>query len=314
MSENEIGDLLSRYAEGLTTLEEEECIHTFMLQHPTHFLAPWFTGTRQLKGQKSALANHAFRRKSSVTVLWHKRKLLRIAATVVLICAVGIMIVINNDPETITVTSAAATQQITLPDGSVVTLNRNTTLRYSRSFTDSRELWLDRGEAFFEVESDPDSPFIVHTGEATTRVTGTSFNVRRSDPITGVTVLSGQVVFGPSNARSGSLALAKGMMGEYNAKAKQFREAHAFDVNELAWKTHKLEFKDARLESVVNTLEHYFQIRVNTEDSTLLACRFRGVFENPKLDEIAKVMDYSLNVKLNFDGSAYTLSGPGCNP
>lgn len=314
MSESEISELLQKYDEGSTTLDEEERICSFMLLHPTHLRAPWFVGTRHLLEQKSTLTYLAFQAKRSGTVSWYKNKFFRIAASVVVVCAVGIMILLNKDPKTITVISAGVIQEITLPDGSVATLNKNATLRYPSSFGHSREVWLDDGEAFFDVEKDPDSPFIVYAGETATRVTGTSFNVRKSTYSTEVAVLSGQVVFEAAKVKSGSLTLTKGMMGEYNTSANELKERRDFDSNDLAWKTHRLEFKDEPLESVVETLERYFQIRVETEDSTLLGCRFRGIFEEAKLDEIIQVMDYSLNVKMSSYGSAYTLSGRGCNP
>jgi transmembrane sensor len=314
MSENDISELLEKYDEGLTNLEEEERIYSFMLRHPTHLRAPWFLGTCELHAQKSPLTPSAFHAKRSEKTFWYKSPHFRIAATVLLICAVGIMIVFNNNQQTSTVVSADAIKQIILPDGSVLTLNKNTVVRYSSRFNNSRNLWLDKGEAFFEVVRNPDTPFIVHTGKTMTRVTGTSFNIRRNTDRTEVTVLSGQVIFGPSATDSSSLTLTKGMMGEYNANAKVLKQDTAFDSNNLAWKTHRLEFSDVPLQSVVKTLEDYFQIRIQTRDSSILTCRFRGIFEEANLNEIVQVMNYSLDVKLTFEGSVYNLSGRGCNP
>lgn len=314
MSENDISELLEKYDESLTSLEEEERIYNFMLCHPAHLRAPWFLGTRELLAQESTLTPSAFHAKQSEKTVWFKSIYFRLAATVLLICAVGLMIVLNKNPQIITVKSAKATKQIILPDSSILTLNRNTTVRYSSKFDNSRNLWLDEGEAFFEVVKNLDRPFVVHTDETMTRVTGTSFNVRKTSDRTEVAVLSGQVIFSPSATKSSSLTLTKGMMGEYNSNAKELNQEPTFDSNHLAWKTHRLEFSDARLQSVVETLEHYFQIRIETRDSSVLSCRFRGIFEEANLNEIVQVMDYSLNVKLTLEGSVYNLSGSGCNP
>lgn len=76
-------------------------------------------------------------------------------------------------------TTDAQTKQVTLPDGSRIHLNRGTKISYaSNAFNRrQREVWLS-GEAFFEVAKNPDKPFIIHTGDMTTTVKGTSFNVK----------------------------------------------------------------------------------------------------------------------------------------
>src|SRR5699024_5622708 len=63
-------------------------------------------------------------------------------------------------------------------EGSVITLNSESTLRYPTRFSaDKREVYLD-GEAYFSVEHDSTRPFIVHVGETTIRDLGTAFNIR----------------------------------------------------------------------------------------------------------------------------------------
>lgn len=77
--------------------------------------------------------------------------------------------------------SGDAMKTLTLADGSVVYMNMGSSISlYKGKFDDeTRELWLDEGEAFFEVAKDPDRPFIVHTPDGvSTRVLGTSFNIK----------------------------------------------------------------------------------------------------------------------------------------
>lgn len=63
-------------------------------------------------------------------------------------------------------------------DGTVIHLNANSRLTHPERFaTDQREVWLE-GEAFFEVAHDPTRPFTVHSGDLSTTVLGTSFNMR----------------------------------------------------------------------------------------------------------------------------------------
>jgi transmembrane sensor len=81
----------------------------------------------------------------------------------------------------------------TLPDGSVITLNKNTRLDYPAAFTGhTRNVQLN-GEAFFNVKHDPDKPFVIKVNDVSITVLGTSFNVNSRDGKTEVIVETGMV-------------------------------------------------------------------------------------------------------------------------
>ena len=86
-------------------------------------------------------------------------------------------------------------KKLTLEDGSQVTLQPKSKLSYPEHFNaDKREVYLT-GEAFFEVEKNPQKPFFVYSGKVTTKVLGTSFYVKNLDGIKKieVEVVSGRV-------------------------------------------------------------------------------------------------------------------------
>ncbi|MBL4578238.1 MAG: FecR domain-containing protein [Flavobacteriales bacterium] len=86
---------------------------------------------------------------------------------------------------------------IYLPDSSLVFLNRNSKIIYSKNFVgDKRNVFLE-GESFFDVKPDADQPFCVYTANTKTRVLGTSFNIRayKESGETEVNVAHGKVVF-----------------------------------------------------------------------------------------------------------------------
>ena len=81
-----------------------------------------------------------------------------------------------------------------LPDGSEVTLNRNTMLSYRRNFKgDTRSVKLESGEVFFNVRPDKSKPFIIEADDVSIIVVGTSFNVKHINHGTEVIVESGVV-------------------------------------------------------------------------------------------------------------------------
>lgn len=96
----------------------------------------------------------------------------------------------------------------TLSDGSVITLNKNSLLLYPRKFKGKlRQVWLSRGEAFFNINPDHAKPFLIHTGKAVIRVVGTSFDVKNKRGILEIIVEAGIVLI----SRNGQeLLLRKG--------------------------------------------------------------------------------------------------------
>jgi hypothetical protein len=75
------------------------------------------------------------------------------------------------------VNSGKAAQKVILQDGSTVTLEPGSELRYNKEFINRREVYLS-GDAFFDVKKDPSYPFYVYANEITTKVLGTSFRVK----------------------------------------------------------------------------------------------------------------------------------------
>lgn len=144
-------------------------------------------------------------------------------------------------------TSERERQKITLPDGSVVLLNGGTTLRirkteYNRA---RRELWLDEGEAFFEVTKNPEKPFIVHTPKLTTVVKGTSFNIKAYHELatTEVMVRTGKVEIRTEGKTIG--LFTPGQQLVYDSTTSQYTEGEVLIENIAAWSEGKLVFKNA---------------------------------------------------------------------
>src|SRR3546814_17421332 len=65
-------------------------------------------------------------------------------------------------------------RNVTLADGSVVTLNKNSELSYPRRFTGSSRTVSLQGEAFFDVETDREKPFVISVNDVEVEVTGRS--------------------------------------------------------------------------------------------------------------------------------------------
>src|ERR1700722_1456013 len=109
----------------------------------------------------------------------HPQRLWIAAAAALAAVAIGVGAVwLQRDSELQTLSTAVGQQRnVTLADGSIVTLNTNTIVE-SDLRRRTREIYLRKGEAHFQVAHDRSRPFLVHAGDAVVRAVGTAFEVR----------------------------------------------------------------------------------------------------------------------------------------
>ncbi len=205
-------------------------------------------------------------------------------------------------------------KQVTLPDSSHVWLNENSKLTYNSRF-DKRHVNLE-GEAFFEVERIEERPFEISTGDATTTVLGTSFNVR-AYPVEErieVTVKTGKVAFAETKKKGNPILLTPGETGVFDKKEAKVEVAVHELENADAWKTQKLNFDDEKLAQVINTLERYFDVEIEAANPALLVCPYTSSFEQPDLESILTVIGTTIGFEFTKTKEGqYVLSGKGCS-
>ncbi len=179
-------------------------------------------------------------------------------------------------------------EQISFPleDGSVVSLNAQSTLRVE--FNDERrEVWLVSGEAMFDVSKDPDRPFRVVTERAVVEAVGTQFNVRYRGADMTVTVVEGlvdvQSTAGtlPSSNAAGSALPSSALLGVGQQARVTSGEVTVFetDVQEAtSWRERRLVFEARPLSEVVAEFNLYNDHRIVISDPELASRAISGTF------------------------------------
>ena len=159
--------------------------------------------------------------------------------------------------------------RVLLADGSAVTLNACSELRYPERFARRRrEVRLVRGEAFFEVAHDASAPFTVETDDVSVEVLGTKFNVNAYDKeVTTVEMLAVD-----RNARTCRAVRPAG---------KSAPEA---------WLHNNYAFTNAPLEDVVEFLERHYAVEIEVADARILQYSYTMEFYNETIDEVLSVM------------------------
>jgi ferric-dicitrate binding protein FerR (iron transport regulator) len=208
------------------------------------------------------------------------------------------------------------TVNFTLADGTKIWLNAGSKLTYPETFRgEKREIKLE-GEAFLDVAHDPAKAFIVHTGQVSTQVLGTSFNIKAyaNERFIKVDVLSGKVgvVTPAGKMKSTTTFLTPAEEVVFNKDGLSVTKNKQVDVSALSsWKDGELVFKNMALTEVLNTINRHFNVTVKA-DVNLVRCSITANFTNVSLENIMKIMSKLVKGKAVQKGTVYQLKGRGC--
>lgn len=188
-------------------------------------------------------------------------------------------------------THAAERRTIVLADGSRVTLNNKSKLRYSSVFTNTkREVYLT-GEAFFEVVHDIKRPFIVHTSTLKVQVLGTSFNVKsyEHDARVSVGVATGKVGVNGMNVKK-TYMLLPGNLLSCNKSDTLFKQSTVSIDEILGWQNGLLVFHQESLRDIVPELERWYNVTIQINTANLLKKRITASFSKKPLAEVMDIL------------------------
>lgn len=250
----------------------------------------------------------------SIALQGYATNWLRIAAALLLLIASGLVVnYFVSKNQDVQFQTAANTLDVSLPDGSKVTLNKNSSLTYTPSFGEtSRQVTL-RGEAFFDIERNPLKPFVISVNGTEVEVLGTSFNVRAYNELATVEVVvaSGVVKF-KAPEKQQEVTLRAGEKGIYSSVTKQIKSNANDDINFLSWSTQKIIFEETDLRSVIKTLNNTYQSNIVIATEIPPSCVVTVSFDHQTLDAVLHVLKTTLNLTYRTNGNRIEIVSAGC--
>lgn len=171
--------------------------------------------------------------------------------------------------------------QVELPDGTKVWLNSSSRVEYRTPLFSRERRVTMTGEAYFEVEHDSASPFIVSSGGLDVKVLGTKFNIRNDNARHCVTtvLLEGAVAASVSGSEDYSVRLRPSQMLVFDTQTK-YMQLHNCEAagNSIDWIEGHFRFEQNTFEEIVAELERYYNVKVRFMDDSLRNERFSGDF------------------------------------
>jgi len=200
---------------------------------------------------------------------------------------------------------------ITLPDGSKVWLNSNSSIKCPQKFANSsRDLELS-GEGYFLVESNEKWPMKIKTASGyTVKVTGTEFNLSSysNDNVLKLTMVSGKVRLIKESDKSElvvkkleeiTVPVNKGVAVTEISKANLYLNT--------SWKNGLLVFDSTPMDEVIKKMERWFGVKILVKDSTVLNNKLTGEFQSESIAQVLEYMKVTSKIKFAVKDKTYTL-------
>jgi transmembrane sensor len=257
--------------------EDQSRLDAWLAQSPAHLIAYWrldetWERTNRLAALKRPLSGTAEAPQRARRLPF----VLKIAATFAIMAALGTSaayVALNPGAKTYA-TPVGGHEIVKFADGTRIELNTDTVI-HTRMTTESRIVWLDKGEAYFQVKHDAVHPFTVMIGGRRVTDLGTKFAVRRQSEKLQVTVVQGRVRFDAPNvfATKQTAMLTPGDVAIATQKSLSVvRESNAAIGQELGWRKGVLVFHQATLAAAAAEFNRYNAKKIVIADP--VAARF----------------------------------------
>lgn len=246
---------------------------------------------------------------------------LKIAATVLILIALPLLIKLffpsffqgKGDRWNVLTVNNGQRQQITLADGSHVTLDAGSTLRYPDSFGKGQRTVYLEGEGMFNVTPDKRNgkrkSFIVYARHAVITVLGTRFNIRAwkdSGPVK-VLVVEGKVSLGNSQR---DVTLTRGQMSLLPKNGWPTLPQLVDIDKHLGWLKREMAFEDIPLMEILEQVERWYDIefRFPPQKNTALSDRLTIHLRDLPLRDTLELITTLTGLHYTIKGRIITLS------
>jgi len=204
-------------------------------------------------------------------------------------------------------TERGDTLTVTLPDNSIVQLNAESEISYSRKFNEgSRFITLD-GEAYFDVKKGK-HPFTVVFKNVSVQVMGTQFNVYTRGENIEVTVNEGVVKVGNDieGHSQKEIILSEGQMVSFESDRQPGLPVLYTSPYTPGWINGKFIFDQVNLEDVCNEIERKFDVDIDFANTELEFITVTGVIEAENLSDVLATISLLTKRPYKFEKERYT--------
>lgn len=236
----------------------------------------------------------------------------------------GLQQVVSESDFVEEVNTSANVLRLHLSDGTVVSLESMSKLKYRRGYSGMpfREVFLT-GEAFFEVAKNPGQPFLVHADQVVTRVLGTSFRVKASDDNKEVvvSVRTGKVsVYALSEGEGDEESRKNGVILLPNQQVTYLRDQDSFGKSLVAQPEILLPnvresdfiFENTPIREVFKVLQKAYGVEIIFDEEVMSSCFITAPLGSEPLFEKLKIICRTIGARYEIIDARVVITSTGC--
>jgi len=197
--------------------------------------------------------------------------------------------------------------EITLSDGTKIWLNSGSQLSYPINFTgNSKDVYLS-GEAFFDVVSDPEKPFNVHTSDLVIKVKGTRFNITSysGDNTSQAVLVTGRIEAAKNKRFARTIMLNPGERASYDRDDGKLEKDQVDVELYSSWVEGYLIFENEPVDIIFKKLERYYNKSIRSNQLSMMPT-FTGKLNLAEdLDNVLQNIGFSANFRIEHNEDIY---------
>lgn len=213
--------------------------------------------------------------------------------------------------EMIVSTGMGERANVTLPDGTAVSLNSNSRLGYiPKTYNQEKRNIEFSGEAYFQVMKNASVPFIIDAKGLKVQVLGTTFNlsVRENAQTAELALEEGsvQLLSVKSNKKVILSPSQKAILDQKTGAITVVSSENVKDAS--AWRLGDMVFRNTPLSEVLRTIEENYDVSIEINSDIRLTDQFTGSVPVGNLNEVLEVLEKSYHFKTEITGKIILLS------
>lgn len=323
----EIDELIAKELTNEATSEEKKQLQIWLkesVEHQTYFdelSRIWssseevFTDSEAAESVNTDMAWHKvkthIRKPKPLYISWlNGANGLKIAAAIAVLVMAVIFYNRDTPPPQYNYVAETKVKIDTLTDGSVITLNKKSSL--STLFSKKERRVRMAGEAFFAVAPNKEKPFVIEIQNIEIKVVGTAFNV---DNISkqGKIIVTVQEGIVEVQGKNETLRLEKGHKAIYDIASHTFEKADNIDKKILEYKKETLEFDGNTLKDIVNQINKFYAQNIEIASPAIENCTIKTTFDGQDAEFFFRdVIGDMIKIQVERQGDKLILRGSGC--
>lgn len=184
---------------------------------------------------------------------------------------------------------------VLLSDGTSVQLNAGTSIRFPENFLEGQErkVFIEYGEAFFDVAKDENNPFIVHTNDMDIKVLGTQFNVSAypEDEAVSTVLVEGAVQLMDTSQQPKQALLQPGYQAVWKPQQAAFEIREADIDLHTGWRTGRIVLKSLAFHQMITKLQRHYDVQIQCNDAQLMNEVITATFDEEDIEDVLQLIN-----------------------